>query len=118
MRQINIGKWWGTIKLLGQNISSYINWLVLAFSGITAYATAISPFLLERNIALPFWIFALVVVALIGLLSIFEWTLSLPSFFATWNHQWWNHENPAKAKLEKLETDIAELKTLIKSMQK
>jgi hypothetical protein len=118
MQQVNIGKWWGLFKLLGQNITSYVQYINMVLIALTAYATTISPYLHEHGIAIPIWAFGVVILTVLIIAFVFEWAVSFPSFFSVWNSQWWNHNNPMKAEVEKLHKEIAELKTLITSMQK
>lgn len=102
MRQSNLlGKWWGFLKLLSQNSNMYVQGLILTFSGMGAYGV-LRQGLSDRGINLPWWGFALAVVAVIVAMFAFEWRLGLPSTFAAWNHQWWCHDNPMRKELEEM----------------
>lgn len=119
-KQYNIGSWWGSFKLLGQHVSSYVQFVNLGLLVITAYYTSISPYLHSVGINIPFIPFILIVVAGLLILFFLEYKLSFPSFFGVWNEQWWSHNNPMKNEVEKLHAEnarlsagIAELKAAI-----
>ena len=101
--------WWGAIKLVAQHANIYIQFLILSFSGVSAYYV-ISQWLLSEGVALPFWLFALAVALLVLALILFEWKLGLPSMFAAWNNQWWEHGNPLRKEVKELHKKLDEIK--------
>jgi len=92
-------KWWGMFKNLGQHVTFYVTGMVLMFSAMTAYSTTIFPYLSGKGVNLPFWAFAVTMVALLGVMMLFEYKVTLPSFFTFWNEQWWSHNNPLRAEM-------------------
>jgi hypothetical protein len=104
-----LGRWWGNLQTIAQHTNIYIQFLILSFSGVSAYY-GISTYLHEHGMALPFWGFVLFVIVSIAALSLFVWRLSIPSTFATWNFQWWNNDNPLKPIVEQLVKDNTEMK--------
>ena len=116
LRQRNlIGSWWGGIKLVGQHVTSYIQLIVLCFTSITAYSV-IENWLLSNGIHLSIWYFSGAIIIVLGLLVIFEYVVSFPSFFAMWNKQVWEHENPIKAELEKVHRELEEIRKELKNV--
>ncbi len=117
LKQSNLfGLWWGAIKLVAQHANIYIQFLILSFSGISAYYI-LSQWLLSKGVQLPFWIFALVVVVVVFSLILFEWKLGMPSMFAAWNDQWWEHSNPLKKEVKELNRKLDEIQKTIEQVK-
>jgi len=108
------GLGWGVFKLLIQHTGAYIQMLILGFSSISAFYVLNQWTLETFSKSLPFTAFALAIVITIALLCFFEWKLGLPSTFIAWNNQWWEHRNPLRRKMERIEKDITEIKELLK----
>ncbi len=112
-----LGTWWGNLQTIAQHTNIYIQFMILCFSGTSAYAV-LATTLHEWGYQLPFWQFVLGVVIVIGIMSIFAWRFSIPSTFATWNQQWWENGNAARPILEQLQKDNDELKKNISEIKK
>lgn len=110
-----LGRWWGNLQTIAQHTNIYIQFMILCFSATSAYAV-LSTTLHEWGYQLPFWMFVLGVVIILGLMSLFVWRFSIPSTFETWNFQWWHNGNFAKPKIEKIEKDVEEIKKLLKEV--
>ena len=93
-----LGTWWGGIKLVTQQGGVYVQVMTMALAGIGAYTG-----LLNRGINVPAWLFVLVLAGITGAVMLFEWRTGMPSTFAAWNCQWWQHDNPLRAKIERME---------------
>ena len=106
LRQKNIGDWWGGIKFVSSQVSLYVTVLNLVLLTITAYYTSISPWLHGRAIAIPFWVFILSIVALLAVVMVIEYKMSLPSFFSFWNSQFYQHGNELRTDIEALQKGI------------
>lgn len=112
-KQSNLfGRWWGNIQTVAQHTNIYIQFMILGFSAVSAYGW-ISASLHQWGINMPFWLFAILVILGIVLMSLFAWSLTIPSTFATWNYQWWNNENPLRKKLEKRDKEIDQQYTIL-----
>jgi len=107
-----LGIWWGAAKLVVQHANIYVQFLILAFSGVSAYYV-MSQWLLSKGLQLPFWVFALSVATVVLALVLFEWKLGLPSMFAAWNDQFWEHKNPLRKEVEELHKKLNEIRKVL-----
>jgi small-conductance mechanosensitive channel len=115
-RQKKVGTFLGGLKeLLGRTIFyvSIINFLLLM---VTAYYTTLRNF-----IPIPFWTFFLILIAIVIVALILEYTIILPSSIAFMNIQAYKHENPLRddvqeilRRMEKIEEDIKKIKESIR----
>lgn len=92
-----LGTWWGSLKLITQQGGVYIQAMTMALAGIGAYTGLVS-----RGLNIPAWLFVLVIVGIGLLVMLFEWRTGMPSTFAAWNKQWWEHDNPLREELERV----------------
>ena len=113
LKQRNIGTVFGMAKIIIGQVTPYISWVSLGLVGIMSFYTTISPMFTNWGIQLPFWVFILVLGAIIVSVTIMEWIFMLPSYYGASNVQSWEHENPQREKLEKIERDIAEIKQML-----
>lgn len=111
-----LGRWWGDLQTIAANTNIYIQFIILCFSGTSAYAV-LSSTLHQWGYQLPFWQFVLCVFFLLCLVALFAWKLSIPSTFTTWNYLWWHNGNYAKEKIEKMEQELAEIKKLLQEIR-
>jgi len=80
--------------------------------------TTINPVLYERyGFTLPFGIFVLILVAVIGLAALLEWVFMMPSYFRASNTQAWDAGGPLQDKVRAMERDVAEEKADIADMK-
>jgi Zn-dependent membrane protease YugP len=114
LKQRNIGTLFGTAKIIIGQVTPYVSWISLGLVGIMSFYTTISPMFTNWGILLPFWVFLLVLGVIIIGVAIMEWVFMLPSYYGASNVQSWEHENPQRDKLEKIEQDIAEIKQMLK----
>jgi len=97
-----IKKLWGAFRNLSTYLSFYLTAGTFVFSMVTAYATTLAPWLREQGLNIPFWMFFLVVsLGGIGLL-LFEHFVTMPGYFGYWNKNWYEHDNPMRADIEKI----------------
>jgi len=112
-----LGTWWGNLQTIAQHTNIYIQFMILCFSGTSAYAV-LSTALHEWGYQLAFWQFALGVVALLVIMCLFVWRLSIPSTFATWNEQFWKNKNLLRERMAERDKEVdakfEEIKKLIK----
>jgi hypothetical protein len=100
LKQYDLGPWWGALKSTIGSASLYLTIFNTAMIAPMAYVTWASPWLLQMGIAMPFWMFGVVILIGIFVVLLFEYKLSTPSNFIFWNAQFWKHDNPIKAKME------------------
>jgi len=70
------------------------------------------------GIQFPFWAFLIILFGVVIAIMSFEWFIMMPSYFGAANVQTWEHENPQRELLEKMEKEIQELKTMIQELKK
>ena len=116
LKQSNLlGMWLGAAKLVAQHANIYIQFLILSFSGVSAYYV-VSQWLLDKGTQLPFWVFALAVILVVLALMLFEWRLGLPSMFVAWNNQWWEHGNLLRREIKDMKEKLAEIDDIKKGI--
>lgn len=103
-----LGAAWGNLKLVAQHAGIYIQVMILGFTSVSAYAV-ISQWLLGMGVQLRFWQFAMMAGALIAIATLFEWRFGLPSSFISWNRQWWDHRNPMREELKRINAKLDEI---------
>ena len=96
-RQYYIGKWWGFFKLLTSHVVSYLNLVNFATTWIILYLVGKNDFAIMYGFGVG--------VALIGL-YVFEYKYSWGSYFSVWNQQIWDHKNPQREQLARLEKKL------------
>lgn len=116
-KQRKIGTFLGMAKIILANISPYANWLSLALVVLMSYYTTVYPLLSGWGIEIQFWMFCVVVVLIVLIISIMEYVFMMPSYFAASNIQSWESGGPLQDKLTQMEKDINEIKGLIKDGQ-
>lgn len=114
LKQNKTGKLWGALKNLATQMAAYANMLSLALIAITAFHTTISPYLRSsRNIDMALWQFLLLIAVALMLVGLFEYKVSLPSFFSFWNSQFYSHGNQLRVDIEELKKKLDALETKI-----
>jgi len=109
LRQENTGQWWGGFKATVSSASSYASWVSMGMQAVVLY-TVTSPTMNEKNISIPFWVFCLVIAVMAISILIFEWKVTIPSAVRFTNAQAYRHDNPIRADLEEIKSDIAKIK--------
>jgi len=125
LKQRNIGKFIGMLYITVGQVSPYINWVSLALVGVMSYYTTFNPMFASWGIQLPFWIFIVCMVVIVVILLMVAWVFLLPSYMSAVNVQVWEHENPQRELLQKMEKEIEthtimiqELKAMIQELKK
>lgn len=115
MKQTKSMNWWGQFRYIAQFISFYFLILTAVTASGTFFYTVIKPWLKTSfDIDLGIWVFyGILVVGLFSVL-IFEYKVTMPGWQSIWNNQWWQHDNPMRQKIEKIEKDIEEIKKSVK----
>jgi len=88
---------WGAVKQSVGQIGIYITAMTFINTAITLYATG---WVQENVIDLRFFEFMGIMLGVVLLLLLFAWKVDMPSFFSSWNDQFWKHDNPLKKYLD------------------
>lgn len=102
-RQYDIGVWWGGVKNVAGSVVAYVTFLNLIFVAPLAFKMVVYPWLSERGIELPFFVFMGVLFLGIAVIFMVEFKITLPSFYRFWNEQWWEHNNPMRRKMDAMD---------------
>ena len=70
---------------------------------IILYTTSLRPFLSTHLPWMSFGVYIAVAFTIMLGIMVVSYIIGAPSSFAYWNHQIWKHDNPQRAKLERLE---------------
>ena len=89
---------WGAFKQTVGQIGIYVTFINTVMLSVTLYSTR---WVQENVININFIGFMAVVFGVIGLLLLLAWKMDMPSYFSSWNHQFWKHDNPMKDYLDK-----------------
>lgn len=101
LKQQNTGQWWGGFKALVSSCSSYASWVSMGMQAVVLY-TVTTPAMNEKNIAIPFWLFCMIIGLIVVGLFIFEWKITIPSAIRFTNSQTAKHDSPIYQNTEKI----------------
>jgi len=108
LRQKNVSEHWGSIKLGVGQIGIYLAALNMGMISLTLWQTG---WIQQNFFPLAFWQFVLILLSIISLMMLLAWKVDMPSYFASWNLQFYKHRNP-------LRRDIEEILTRLKRLEK
>ena len=103
-KQHKVGKSWGHLMQVAGQIGYVITVVNLCLLIITT-----STLLQTRGIMMPVWLLGLLAVIVIGSAGLIIFKYGLPSFFGAWNQQFYKHNNPMRADLEKIQKQLDEM---------
>lgn len=109
LKQKKIGSWWGGVKQSTAQLTMYVTFINLLLIAVTAWNTTLSEWLAEFGIEIPFIVFALGILFILMAALLFEYKVSIPSFFSFWSAQFWEHDNPMRKKIEEIDKKLDEL---------
>ena len=109
LREEKVGMGWGGFKAIISSASGYASWISLAMQSVVLY-TVLTPYMQTRDIEIPFWCFALMLVALAITVMLFEWKVTIPSAMKFTNSQQYKHDNPIRHDIERLQKDMDKIK--------
>ena len=89
---------WGAFKQTIGQVGIYVTAINLIISTTILYSTG---WVQENVININFIGFMAIAFGIILLLLLFAWKMDMPSFFSSWSHQFWKHDNPMKDYLDK-----------------
>lgn len=92
-----IGNWWGLFKLLTTHVVSYINLINFATTFTVLYIVSGGTFAV---------LYGAGIVVLVLVAYFMEYKYSWGSYFSVWNKQIWNHNNPQREQLERMEKKL------------
>jgi len=104
---------YGRFRLLAQHLSFYAMMVTMVSAVITMWVTALAPWLIDKGIDPKLWMLVLAILFIFAVGVMFEYNVTFPSFYATWNEQMWKHDSPIKEEFKKLNKRIDELAELI-----
>jgi len=118
-KQFNVGMWWGAFRNLLQQANFYLLLITCVSSVTTLFVTVINPWLADNfGIRIPFYIMLIVAVIILLLILLMEHKITMPSYFTYWSQQWWQHGNPLPHRLDKIDTELKEIKEMLKGKGK
>lgn len=107
-KQYQIGKWWGTFKLLTNHVLPYL-------SIVNSLGILTTLWILTTDTTIWYFVVAILgLVVAVAALYLLEYMFGMPSYFKVINSQSWIHENPQRELMERIEKEIKELKTEIR----
>jgi len=103
-KQRRVSKVIGAVKELMSRVTFYVSVLNFLMLAVTAYYTTI-----RHVLPIPFWIFFAILIVIVIIAMILEYTIVLPSQIAFINWQVYTHENLIRRDLEKVMKKLEEI---------
>jgi len=111
LRQNVKSRRWGAFKQSVGQIGIYVTFINTVMLSVTLYSTR---WVQENIYNINFIGFMAIVFGIIGLLLLLAWKLDMPSYFSSWNHQFWKHDNPMK---DYLDEQFKEIKDRLRDLE-
>lgn len=118
LRQSDVGNTWGYMVQTASQaaiVVTVVNFFMLAG---TFFVTAVSPFLTERGVDMPFWLFLVILIAPLAVVGVLLFKFAVPSFFSAFNDQFYRHNNLLRQDIEQLKSANEEIKKLLGELLK
>jgi uncharacterized membrane protein len=112
-KQFYTGQFIGAILDSYQRAASVINAIQFLVIIIMFYNTSALPFLQVHAPWVNFSIYMVFVVLMVVMIMVSTFMIAIPSSYGFFNNQVWEHNNPMRRKLEKIEKDVAEIKRMM-----
>jgi len=113
LKQRNIGNQWGYVAQISSQAQIFISLTSLFLIAVTAYNTTISPWLIEKGMDIPFWVFLLAMVLGLFIMGLLLYKYAVPSFFSAFNDQFYKHGSQLHDDIEEIKkTNIEIIKRL------
>lgn len=109
-----MGTFFGMMKIIIGQCTPYINWVQLALVSVMSFYTTLNPMFAGWGFQFPFWMFLVILVGVVLSIMAFEWFIMMPSYFGAANVQSWEHENPQRDLLEKMDKRLEAIEKLLK----
>jgi len=72
---------------------------------MTLYSTG---WIQENVFPIRFIGFVAILLGIIALLLLWAWKADMPSYFSSWNQQFWRHDNPVRKEIKKNHAELLE----------
>jgi len=111
--------WWGRFRYVYGHAATYIAMVQMALIAAMAYNTTVQPWASEYlGWSIHFWQYCTVLVVILGVGMVLEFTLGVPAFLTTANEQWYKHGNPVKTNLDAVKAKQAEIEEKLNKVMK
>lgn len=106
LRQTAVSGHWGAVKQSAIQMGIYITMLNVVLLSITAYSSDwVQEFIVKRY-GINLLMFEGVIFGLILVMLVFTWKVDMPSFFKSWNNQFWTHDNPLRKDVDRIKKQL------------
>lgn len=102
LRQRNLGNTWGYIAQTASQAAVFITVVNFFMLAGTFFVTAAAPFLLEKGVVIPFWLFLAVLVVPVAIAGALLFKFAVPSFFSAFNDQFYKHGSLLKRDIDRI----------------
>lgn len=116
-RQTAVSGRWGSIKQSAIQMGIYITMLNVVLLSITAYSSDWVQDFIVKRFGLNLLTFELIIFGIIICMLIFTWKIDMPSFFKSWNNQFWMHDNPVKKELNEIKKQLDRVENELKELK-
>ena len=117
-KQKNVGNTWGYIAQTASQGAVFITVVNFFMLAATFFATALSPYLLARAIAIPFWLFIVGLTVPFVIVGFILFKYAVPSFFSAFDHQLLKHGSKLKNDMEELKQGNRDIMERLEKMEK
>lgn len=107
LEQKNVGSWWGGFKQSVAQLNFYMVFMTLVMVAVGFWNDNLSTLLASWGLDIPFWVFGIFIITILVIGLLFEYKVSIPSFYSFWAEQFWKHKNPMKKELESFRKEVA-----------
>lgn len=118
LKQKKVGTWLGGVKQVFGQLNMYLAFINLILIAVTAWNTTLSEWLSEMGVNIPFWVFGLFIVLFLLGAMLFEYKVTIPSFFSFWNSQFWAHDNPLRKEIKSIREELQAIKKVLDERNK
>jgi len=113
-KQKKTNRLWGIFVQVAGQLGILIGILNLFMISITTYTVSFAPWLQQHNIHLGVLGFIGILVFLLVSTFYLIYKYALPSFFSSWNNQFYQHDNPIRADLKRIKKQLSDIESKIK----
>lgn len=106
LKQKQTGNTWGYIVQTASQaavIVTVVNFFMLAG---TFFTVAVNPVLRGMGVAMPFWLFLVILVVPLGIAGVLMFKFAVPSFFSAFNDQFYKHNNLLRQDIEQIKKKL------------
>jgi len=93
--------WWGRFRFVYGHAATYVAMVQMVLIAAMAYSTTVQPWAAEYlGWNITFWQYCTILIIILGIGMVLEFTFGIPAFLVTTNEQWYKHGNPVKTNLD------------------